>query len=356
MPRPISATIHSRALTHNLGVARRFAPRSKIWAIVKANAYGHGLERAFPALRGADGFGLLDLDEAVRLRALGWAGPILLLEGVFSAADLAWVERYSLTPTVHCNEQLKMLESVRPQAPISIHLKMNTGMNRLGFAPARFRAAWERARSIAGVGQISLMTHFADADGQAGVAHQMDAFEAGTAAIMGERSCANSAATLWHPQTHFDWVRPGIMLYGGSPSGRRESVETVGLQAAMTFSSELIATQTLEAGDAVGYGSRFIAEAPLKVGVVACGYADGYPRHAPSGTPIAVDGTPTRTLGRVSMDMLTVDLTPCANARVGSPVELWGAQVPIDDVGVACDTIGYELMCAVAPRVPVRTD
>jgi len=356
MPRPLLATIHTAALANNLAVARRHAPNSKVWAVVKANAYGHGLARAFPGLRATDGFGLLDLEEAAKLRELGWAGPILLLEGFFRPTDIDVIDRYSLTTTVHCDEQLRMLEMARLSKPVNIQLKMNTGMNRLGYTPEKFRAAWERARACPGVGQIALMTHFADADGERGINEQLEAFERGAEGIAGARSLSNSAATLWHPGAHFDWVRPGIILYGASPSGLAAAIEGTGLQPAMTLASELIAVQNLSAGQTVGYGSAFAAPGPMRIGVVACGYADGYPRCAPDGTPIVVDGIRTRVIGRVSMDMLTVDLTPCPAANVGSRVELWGAQVPIDDVARACGTIGYELMCAVAQRVPVRAE
>lgn len=356
MPRPLLATIHTAALANNLAVARRHAPNSKVWAVVKANAYGHGLARAFPGLRATDGFGLLDLEEAAKLRELGWAGPILLLEGFFRPTDIDVIDRYSLTTTVHCDEQLRMLEMARLSKPVNIQLKMNTGMNRLGYTPEKFRAAWERARACPGVGQIALMTHFADADGERGIQEQLEAFERGAEGIAGARSLSNSAATLWHPGAHFDWVRPGIILYGASPSGLAAAIEGTGLQPAMTLASELIAVQNLSAGQTVGYGSAFAAPGPMRIGVVACGYADGYPRCAPDGTPIVVDGIRTRVIGRVSMDMLTVDLTPCPAANVGSRVELWGAQVPIDDVARACGTIGYELMCAVAQRVPVRAE
>ncbi|HEV3104689.1 MAG TPA: alanine racemase, partial [Trinickia sp.] len=180
--------------------------------------------------------------------------------------------------------------------------------------------------------------------------------ERGAEGIAGARSLANSAATLWHPQSHFDWVRPGIILYGASPSGVKAAIEGTGLQPAMTLASELIAVQTLAKGETVGYGSSFASTGSMRIGVVACGYADGYPRCAPEGTPIIVDGVRTRVVGRVSMDMITVDLTPCPTANVGSRVELWGTQLPIDDVARACGTIGYELMCAVAQRVPVRAE
>ncbi|KND61388.1 Alanine racemase catabolic [Candidatus Burkholderia verschuerenii] len=356
MPRPLSATIHTAALANNLAVARKYAPKSRIWAVVKANAYGHGLARAFPGLRATDGFGLLDLEEAAKLRELGWAGPILLLEGFFRPTDIDVIDRYSLTTAVHCDEQLRMLEMARLSKPVNIQLKMNSGMNRLGYTPEKYRAAWERARAVQGVGQITLMTHFSDADGPRGIAHQLEAFERGAEGIAGARSLANSAAVLWHPDAQFDWVRPGIILYGASPSGKTADIDGIGLKPAMTLSSEIIAVQTVDAGHSIGYGSTYVADKPTKIGIVACGYADGYPRIAPEGTPVIVEGVRTQLVGRVSMDMLTVDLTPCPGAGIGSRVELWGEHLPIDDVASSCGTIGYELMCAIAQRVPVRAE
>lgn len=356
MPRPLSATIHTAALANNLAIARKFAPKSKIWAVVKANAYGHGLARAFPGLRATDGFGLLDLEEAAKLRELGWAGPILLLEGFFRPTDIDVIDRYSLTTAVHCDEQLRMLEMARLSKPVNVQLKMNSGMNRLGYRPEKYRSAWERARACQGIGQITLMTHFSDADGPRGITHQLEAFERGAEGIAGARSLSNSAALLWHKDAHFDWVRPGIMLYGASPSGVTADISSIGLKPAMTLQSELIAVQTVDAGSSIGYGSTFTAGQSMRVGVVACGYADGYPRVAPEGTPVIVDGVRTKLVGRVSMDMLTVDLTPCPNAGVGARVELWGPHLPVDDVAAVAGTVGYELMCAIAQRVPVRAE
>ncbi|MDC6296066.1 alanine racemase [Ralstonia pseudosolanacearum] len=360
MPRPIQAVIHGPALANNLQVVRRHAADSRVWAVIKANAYGHGIERAYEGLRQADGFGLLDLDEAVRLRQLGWQGPILLLEGFFKPEDLALVEQYRLTTTVHCEEQLRMLELARLKGPVSIQLKINTGMSRLGFAPAAYRAAWEHARAISGIGTIVHMTHFSDADGPRGIDHQLAAFEQATQGLPGEASLSNSAATLWHPRAHRDWVRPGVILYGASPTGVAADIEGTGLMPAMTLKSELIAVQDLQPGATIGYGSRFEAEQPMRIGIVACGYADGYPRHAPGWdgnyTPVLVDGVRTRMVGRVSMDMITVDLAEVPGARVGASVTLWGQGLPIDEVAHAAGTVGYELMCALAPRVPVTVE
>ncbi|NUA31716.1 alanine racemase [Cupriavidus basilensis] len=357
MPRPIHAVIHQPALANNLDVVRRCAPQSRVWAVIKANAYGHGIRRAFAGLRAADGFGLLDLNEAVLLRELGWQGPILLLEGFFQPQDVPLLEQYRLTTAVHCEEQLRMLEVARPKGPLGIQLKLNTGMNRLGFRPEQYRTAWERARTLPCVGSIVHMTHFSDADSARGVAHQLEVFDATTANLPGEASLSNSAATLWHPQAHRAWVRPGVVLYGASPTGVAADVASLGLQPAMSLHSELISVQDLQPGDTVGYGSLFTAERPMRIGVVACGYADGYPRHAAGWgdkpAPVLVDGVRTHLVGRVSMDMICVDLTPCPRAKVGSAVTLWGQGLPIDDVAVASGTVGYELMCALAPRVPV---
>jgi alanine racemase len=367
MPRPILATVHPEALRHNLDRARYFAPDARVWAVVKANAYGHGIERCFDALRGADGFALLDLAEAERLRALDWRGPIHLLEGVFEPRDLELCSRLHLWHTVHCNEQIDWLAAHKTLVPHRVFLKLNSGMNRLGFKPAAFRSAWARLNALPQVDEISLMTHFSDADGARGIAHQVAAFEEATADLPGERTVCNSAAMLRHAKQALhgaqslaaDWVREGIALYGSAPDFPEKRASDWDLQPAMTLSSRIIGTQSLQAGDTVGYGSTFTADGPMRIGVVACGYADGYPRHAPTGTPVLVDGVRTRVVGRVSMDMLTVDLSALDAAVIGSEVVLWGraasgAVLPIDEVASSAGTISYELMCAVAPRVPFR--
>ena len=361
MPRPIQATIHTEALRNNLARVRAAVPDARVWGVVKANAYGHGIERVFEGLRGADGFALLDLDEAQRIRDLGWRGPVLLLEGVFEPRDLELCSRLGLWHTVHCDEQIDMLATHKTHQPHRVFLKMNSGMNRLGFAPQRFRTAWTRLNALPQVDEISLMTHFSDADGPRGIAHQVAAFAEATRDLPGERSLGNSAATLRHAQAadvRADWVRPGIAIYGSAPDFPERTAQQWGLQGAMTLSSKLIATQDLQPGDTVGYGSSFTADAPMRIGIVACGYADGYPRHCTTGTPVLVNGVRTRMVGRVSMDMLTVDLTPVADAGFGSEVTLWGnassgAVLAIDEIAQAAGTVGYELMCALAPRVPV---
>ncbi|WP_423457893.1 alanine racemase [Ottowia sp. VDI28] len=364
MPRPIQATIHNAALRHNHQSLRVAAPGARLWAIVKANAYGHGIERTFEGLRGADGFALLDLEEAQRVRDLGWRGPILLLEGVFEPRDLELCSRLQLWHVVHSDEQIDWLAMHKTHAPQRVFLKLNSGMNRLGFAPERYRAAYARLAALPQVDEISHMTHFSDADGDKGIEAQWAHFQRATEGLPGERSTCNSAATLRHgarAEVRGDWVRPGIAAYGASPDFPEHDAAHWGLRPAMTLSSRIIATNQVEAGATIGYGSIFTAEQSLRVGVVACGYADGYPRHAPTDTPVLVDGVRTRTLGRVSMDMIVVDLTPVPQAHPGSEVTLWGcgpngAQLPIDEVAHACGTVGYELMCALALRVKVNVD
>ncbi len=368
MPRPIQALIHPEALRHNLAVLRKSAPDARLWAVVKANAYGHGIEHVWGALAGADGIALLDLDEARRVRALGWRGPILLLEGAFELRDLEACSRLDLWHTVHCEAQIDMLAAHKTHVPQRVFLKINSGMNRLGFAPHQARAAWTRLNALPQVDEISLMTHFSDADGPIGISAQAAVFEAATAGLPGERCLSNSAAVLRHglhaqhakqrlPTS--EWVRAGIALYGSAPDFGQADAVDADLQAAMSLRSRIIATQNLQTGDTVGYGSTFIAPQPMRIGIVACGYADGYPRHAGTGTPVLVDGVRCTTVGRVSMDMLAVDLTPVPGAGHGSEVTLWGEgpngmRLPIDEVAHAAGTIGYELMCALAQRVPVR--
>lgn len=354
MSRPIVATIHTAALRQNLAIVRQAAAGSRIWSVVKANAYGHGIDRVWQSLSDTDGFALLNLEEAILLRERGWKQPILLLEGFFHRDELEIIDRYRLTTSVHSNWQIKAIAEAKLSAPLDIYLKMNSGMNRLGFQPEQVHNAWQKLRELKNVGEMTLMAHFAEAEKPEGIIAPMQRVQQAAEGLECKRSLANSAATLWHPETHFDWVRPGIILYGASPSGQWQDIAGSGLQPAMTLSSEIIGVQNLQGGDAVGYGARYHATGEQRIGVVACGYADGYPRHAPTGTPVMVDGVRTRTLGAVSMDMIMVDLTPCQQAGIGSKVELWGNGVKIDDVASASGTVGYELMCALAPRVPVE--
>lgn len=356
MPRPIHASIDLAAFRHNYQLALDLAGAGRsAWAVIKANAYGHGLLPCAQAIRDlAQGYALLDLEEAATLREAGFRQPILLLEGFFQEQDLAPVQELGLTPVVHSAEQVKMLaELPAGQAPLDLFLKVNTGMNRLGIPVHQVPEILERLEGLPAVGEVVLMTHFADADGVAGIADQLARF-APLRAQAGRRvSLANSATLLRFPDEAGDVSRPGIMLYGASPMPALKSGEDLGLRPVMSLASEIIAVQAVSAGESVGYGATFTADHPMRVGVVACGYADGYPRHAPTGTPILVAGRRTRTLGRVSMDMLACDLTDLPEAGMGSPVVLWGANPAADEVATAAGTIAYELFCALARRVPV---
>ena len=352
MPRPILVTYDLGALRRNFTTLRARVPSARIWAVVKSNAYGHGLVRVARTLKEADGFAVAEIADAVRLRDAGVHRPILLLEGFFEARDVATCADYVAHTVIHCNEQLTMLERTAVKKPLDVYLKMNTGMNRLGFPPVRFIDAHRRLQSRARASSIGLMTHFADADGPGGVAEQLERFLEATASLEGERSAANSAAMLRYPESQLDWVRPGIALYGCSPFAD-ESAAELGLEPVMTLSSRLIAVQELEAGERVGYGGTFEAERDMRIGVVACGYADGYPRHAPQGTPVLVNGRRTAVVGRVSMEMITVDLSRIPEAGVGTEVTLWGQGLSADEVARAAGTVSYELLAAVSPRIPV---
>jgi alanine racemase len=359
MVRPIRARIDTAAFRHNYLLAKQRAPQARAWCVVKANAYGHGLMPCAEAVRDvADGFALLDLVEAHRLRDAGFKHPILLLEGCFDATELLEAARLNLSLVLHSTSQLEALLATVLSQPVEIFLKINTGMNRLGFSPAEVPEVLARLRACENVRGIVVMTHFASADtggDDKGIAAQWQCFNLATAGYDLPFSASNSAALLRFPQTQGAWVRPGIMLYGASPMPALLSAADIGLQPVMTLESELIAVQTIEAGDSVGYGATFTADRPMRIGVVACGYADGYPRHAPTGTPILVDGVCTRTLGRVSMDMLACDLTDVPGAHIGSRVTLWGTGLSADEVATAAGTISYELFCALATRVPVST-
>ena len=354
MTRPIRATLDPSALRGNFAVARQHAGEARLWAVIKANAYGHGLMRAAEALDDlADGYALLDLDDAVALREAGYRQPILLLEGFFEADELPLFAEYGLTPVVHALEQIEMLTGAALPARLPVYLKINTGMNRLGLSLESFHAALTALETLPSVASVTLMTHFADADLERGIGWQMARFVESAQGCRHPVSLANSAALLRFPEVRRGWARPGIMLYGSSPFPQDETAGQLGLRPVMTLSSELIAVHDLQKGDRVGYGGVFSAEGPMRIGIVACGYADGYPRHAPTGTPILVEGCRTRTVGRVSMDMIMVDLTDIPAAGIGSPVVLWGEGLPVDDVAAAAGTVSYELLCALAQRVPV---
>lgn len=351
--RPIIAHISQANLAHNLSVVKQYAPHSKIMAVVKANGYGHGLLNVAKGLQAADGFAVLGVNEAIMLREAGYTQTLLLLEGVFEADELQAVSQHDIAIGIHQQAQIEMLVASILPKPVHVHVKMNTGMNRLGFLPEEFASVFNTLKASANIASITVMTHFADADTVDGIDAPLKLFNDTCVNIQAPRSVANSAAIVIHPSTHADWVRPGIMLYGATPIADMAAAE-IGLKPVMQLQSAIISIQTLNSGETVGYGSLFVADKAMRIGTVACGYADGYPRHAPTGTPIAVNGQMTRTLGRVSMDMLSVDLTDIADANVGSAVELWGNQVPVDAVAKNAGTIGYELLCAVTPRVKMH--
>jgi len=351
MSRPIQARIDLSALERNLHAARRLTS-ARIMAVIKANAYGHGLLRTAEALQAADGFALLDVADAVRLRDAGFRQTILLLEGAFTADDMPILAEYGLAAVLHSSHQLAMLDAYPRRDSLSLWLKINTGMNRLGFTLQEVPAVMAQLKGHSAVRDVTLMSHFSHADEAEGVTVQLEKFNTLAASYSMPRSLANSAALLRYPSTHGEWVRPGIMLYGASPFAEK-SAQELGLRPVMTLSSKIISVREIQSGEQVGYGGAFRADRRMRIGVVACGYADGYPRHAPSGTPVLVNGQRTHTLGRISMDMLCVDLSGLTDAEVGSRVTLWGEGLSVDEVAKAAGTISYELLCALAARVPV---
>jgi alanine racemase len=352
MARPIQASFDLAALKNNFAVARRYAGAAAVMAVIKANAYGHGLLRVARTLEDAKAFALLELDDAVRLREAGYRQRILLLEGCFTTNELPEIVHHGFTIMVHAREQLQMLKSLSADKPVDIYLKFNTGMNRLGFPASDAVRVLEEVEALPCVGNIVLTTHFSDAEGAGGIDAQMREFEGHVACPGYECSMANSAALLRFPEARGDWVRPGLMLYGATPLSDI-SAHDLGLKPVMTLKSEIIAIQRLKPRDTVGYGGVFSADRNMRIGVIACGYADGYPRHAGSGGPVLVEGTRVPLVGRVSMDMLCVDVTNVSHAGIGSPAILWGEGLPVEEVAGAAGTVSYELMCALARRVPV---
>lgn len=351
--RPARALIDLEALRHNYRLARE-TTGAKALAVVKADAYGHGAVRCAQALQAeADGFAVACIEEALELRDAGIVGPILLLEGFFEADELSLIERYDLWCVVHSTWQLEAIERASLSRSLTVWLKMDSGMHRVGLHPAEYRDGYQRLMASGKVGKIVLMSHFARADelDSDSAAEQVAVFEQARAGLAAEISLRNSPAVLGWPQVPSDWVRPGIMLYGATPFEQAHELASR-LKPVMTLESKVISVRELPAGQPVGYGARFITERPTRVGVVAMGYADGYPRHAPTGTPVAIDGQLSRLIGRVSMDMLTVDLTDLPQAGLGSRVEFWGGQVLASDVAIQAGTIPYQIFCNLR-RVPL---
>lgn len=353
MSRPTVAEIRIAALKHNCSVIKQHHG-GKVLGVVKANAYGHGLVDCAKALD-VDGLAVACIEEAVHLREGGVRAPIVLLEGVFDPKELTLVGRHELDIVIHREEQVTWLEQASLLLPLRVWLKFNTGMHRLGFSIDQLEAMNARLQACSSVKQVVLMSHLACADDPESpmTDQQLAVFSSATEAYECERSLANSAASLAWPKTHFDWVRPGIALYGSTPVLDKSAAQ-LGLQPVMTLKSQIIGIQSCKAGDSVGYGADFRATKDMLVGTVAIGYADGYPRHAPSGTPVMVDGVECKLIGRVSMDMISVDLSPIANPIEGMGVELWGENLSVDTVAQHANTISYELLTQINQRVPRR--
>lgn len=356
MARPTEVVIDLAAARHNLSRVRALAPRSRVLAVIKANGYGHGLLAMARAFAAADAFGVACLEEARALREAGVRKPLLLLEGPFEAAELNDIKALDLDIAVHTVEQVEMLEAAAKPFGGRIWLKIDTGMHRLGFAPESVLGVYSRLlRILPRPDQLILMTHFANAhDGQHDLNRlQLDRFEVlqrqlGPAVGRHQRSAANSGATSHLPAAHYEWLRPGIMLYGVSPGRGRVEVED-GLRPVMTLRSRLISVRQLAEGETVGYGGAWRCPEPMPVGVVALGYGDGYPRAA-SGAPVLVKGARTQVIGVPSMDMVTVDLRPAPEAAVGDEVVFWGAGLPVEEVAGHAGTIAYELLASMRER------
>ncbi|MCH2338578.1 MAG: alanine racemase [Pseudomonas sp.] len=349
--RPARALIDLDALRHNYDLARHTS-QTRALAVVKADAYGHGAVRCAQALEPtADGFAVACIEEALELRDAGIRSPILLLEGFFEASELELIVKHDLWCVVHADWQIDAIERVRLKAPLTLWLKVDSGMHRVGLDSAAYKQGWQRLRASRNVKGIVLMSHFARADelNQPYTQKQLEVVQSIRGASQAAISVCNSPAILGWPQVlqahhHTDWVRPGIMLYGASPFEHPQGLASR-LKPVMRVTSRIIAVRDLPAGEPIGYGARFVSGRPTRVGVVAMGYADGYPRHAPSGTPVRVNGQPTVLIGRVSMDMLTIDLSDLPDSGVGCEVELWGGDVSINEVALQAGTIPYQLLC-----------
>ncbi len=353
MARAATATINLQAIRHNYNLAKSLAPEQKALAIIKADAYGHGAVAVANALSDiADGFGVACIEEAIELRDAGISLPILLLEGFFQPDELKRISQNNLWCAVHSLDQIDIIAQADLQTPMNIWLKMDTGMHRLGIAPQDYLAAYKRLTQLSQAGEIVLMTHFSSADEPelAVTTQQIQLFDSITQNLNAPQSLANSAGAMAYPDACRTWQRPGIMLYGATPFTAPQAIAEQ-LKPVMTLSSEIIAVRDLEPGAAVGYGGTWVCQQPTRVGTVAIGYADGYPRHARSGTPVFVNGQKSQIIGRVSMDMLAVDLTAIPDAAVGSYVELWGDTLAANEIATCCNTIPYTLFTGITRRV-----
>ena len=353
MTRPARALLSAPALRHNFERVRAYAPHAKVMAVVKANAYGHGLVWTARTLDAADAYAVVSVEEGAELRAAQIVRPICLLEGFFDPAELAAISRHRLTAVVHRVGQVLDIEQAKDVSGLEVWLKVDSGMHRIGFSPEQAADVAARLTGCPAVTKLRWISHFANAENSfdSATKHQIDVFLKLVDGLDAECSLANSAGIVAWPASHLEWVRPGIMLYGASPLIGRSAAE-LGLKPVMTLQSQLIAVHRRKKGEAVGYGGDWVCPEDMPVGVVAIGYGDGYPRHAPPGTPVSVNGARASLIGRVSMDMITVDLRTQPQARAGDPVVLWGQDPPVDEIAALAGTISYELLCCVTPRIP----
>ncbi len=353
MTRPARAVLSAPALRNNFERVRTYAPNAKVMAVVKANAYGHGLVWTARTLNDADGYAVASVEEGAELRSAQIAQPICLLEGFFDPAELPDISRHRLAPVIHHAGQVLHLEQAKGVSGLDVWLKIDTGMHRIGFPPEQAANAAARLAACPAVVNVRWMSHFSNADNRfdSATKYQVEGFLKLVDGLDADCSLANSAGIVAWPASHLEWVRPGIMLYGASPLIGHSAAE-LGLKPVMTLQSQLIAVHHRKRGAAVGYGGDWVCPEDMPVGVVAIGYGDGYPRHAPPGTPVAVNGERVPLIGRVSMDMITVDLRTQPQARVGDPAVLWGMDPSVDEVATLVGTISYELLCCVTSRIP----
>lgn len=357
--RTATASIDRKALVNNFDFIKSLAPTAKILAVLKANAYGHGLERIAKALPKADAFGVARLDEALALRAKGVVKPIVLLEGFFDANDLPVLAVNNLQTVVHNHQQLNTIINAELDEPLKVWLKVDTGMHRLGVDPGDFETYLTALSASNNVqNDIVLMSHLGCADDKASelTSHQIALFDQLTGQHLLEKSLANSAGVLSWPKSHYEWIRPGLMLYGVSPmaSDKEPSIANIGIQPVMTLQSSIIAIRKIKAGETLGYGAAWQSPEDTVIGVVAIGYGDGYPRHAQNGTPVFINGREVPLVGRVSMDMITVDLGANATDEIGDIATLWGKDLPVETIAQCASTIPYELLCNITRRVQIE--
>lgn len=355
--RTATADIDINALVNNYNTIKSSAPNSNVLAVLKANAYGHGLIRIAKALPHADAFGVARIDEALELRAGGIIKPIVLLEGFFESEELPLIAVNNFQTIIHNEFQLNAIETAELDEPVHVWLKVDTGMHRLGIQPEEFEQYYHRLQSSKNVHEnIRIISHLGCADdvNDSKTKQQISLFNQLTKNIDAEKSLSNSAAIVAWPETHYQWVRPGLMLYGVSPMSFDEDARsTLPLDPVMTLYSSIIAIRKVKAGDSIGYGANWQAKEDTNIGVVAIGYGDGYPRHAPNGTPVLVNNRRVPLVGRVSMDMITIDLGPDMNDEIGDYVELWGKSLPVEKIAHCSDTIPYELLCNITRRVKI---